>query len=245
MKQNLVEFVSFTDEAHLPRQKLWNKYKSVLQRRQQSRVRGQRNFRCSRALFEKQVHVLDRRFDPAHALYTPDRAALEGGEEDRDEGAIVAAPPRGVDAAGLDEDSTLARDYFDAALSLFACVSVPAKSGSVVPRIVFQVLAKSAKPILVKSIVTKPRHKTSWCLQLLVLREGAELQAGQMLSELSGLSRCRRRPRRCVGLHHQGRCMARADAEGTTHLTSPSRAVPPHALADLLVPILALRDALR
>ena len=35
------------------------------------------------------------------------------------------------------------------------------------------------------------------------------------------------------------------DAEGTTHLTSPSRAVPPHALADASVPILALRDALR
>ena len=65
MKQNLVEFVSLTDEAHLSRQQLWNKYKSVLQRRQQSRVRGQRNFRCSRALFEKQVYVLDRRFDPS------------------------------------------------------------------------------------------------------------------------------------------------------------------------------------
>ena len=35
------------------------------------------------------------------------------------------------------------------------------------------------------------------------------------------------------------------DAEGTTHLTSPSLAVPPHALADASVPILALRDALR
>ena len=35
------------------------------------------------------------------------------------------------------------------------------------------------------------------------------------------------------------------DAEGTTHLTSPSRAVPPHALADAPVPIFALRDALR
>ena len=35
------------------------------------------------------------------------------------------------------------------------------------------------------------------------------------------------------------------DAEGTTHLTSPSRAVPPHALADRSEPILALRDALR
>ena len=45
MKQNLVEFVSATDEAHLSRQQLWNKYKSVLHRRQQSRVRGQRNFR--------------------------------------------------------------------------------------------------------------------------------------------------------------------------------------------------------
>ena len=53
------------------------------------------------------------------------------------------------------------------------------------PWIVFQVLAKSAKPILVKTIATKPRHKTSWCLQLLELREGAELQAGQMPDELS------------------------------------------------------------
>ena len=100
MKQNLVEFVSLIDEAHLSRQQLWNKYKSVLQRREQSRVRGQRNFRCSRALFEKQVHVLDRRFDPdgEHsvvggdgplALFLLDRAALEGGEEDPDEGAIL------------------------------------------------------------------------------------------------------------------------------------------------------------
>ena len=54
MKQNLVEFVSLTDEAHLWRQQLWNTYKYVLQRRQQSRARGQRNFRCSQALFEKQ-----------------------------------------------------------------------------------------------------------------------------------------------------------------------------------------------
>ena len=92
------------------------------------------------------------------ALYRLDRAALEGGQEDPDESAIVAAPPRGVDAAGLDEDSTLARDYLDAALPWFAYVSVPAKSGSVVPWIVFQVLAKSAKPILVKTIATKPRH---------------------------------------------------------------------------------------
>ena len=53
-------------------------------------------------------------------------------------GAIVAAPPRGVDAAGLDEDSTFARDYLDGALPLFAYVSVPTKSGTVVPRIVFQ-----------------------------------------------------------------------------------------------------------
>ena len=54
MKQNLVEFVSLTEEAHLWRQQLWNTYKYVLQRRQQSRARGQRNFRCSQALFEKQ-----------------------------------------------------------------------------------------------------------------------------------------------------------------------------------------------
>ena len=110
MKQNLVEFVSLIDEAHLARQQLWNKYKFVLQRRQQSRVRGQRNFRCSRALLEKQVYVLDRHFDPdgEHSVVAgdgplascrPDRAALEGGEEDPDDGAIVAASPR-VDAAG-------------------------------------------------------------------------------------------------------------------------------------------------
>ena len=36
-----------------------------------------------------------------------------------------------------------------------------------------------------KTIATKPRHKTSWCLQLLELRERAELQAGQMPDELS------------------------------------------------------------
>ena len=152
MKQNLVEFVSLTDEAHLWR-RLWGTYKYVLQRRQQSRVCGQRHFRCSRALLEKQVYVLDSHFDATGRA----RGHLEGGQEDPDEGAIVAAPPRGVDAAGLD-DTTLARDHLDAALPWFAYVSVPAKSGSVVPWIVFQVLAKSAKPILVKTIATKPRH---------------------------------------------------------------------------------------
>ena len=94
--------------------------------------------------------------------------------------AIVAALPRGVDAAGLDEDSTLARGL------LRRCFAI-VRAGSVVPWIVFQVLAKSAKPILVKTIATKPRHKTSWCLQLLELREGTELQAGQMPDELSVL----------------------------------------------------------
>ena len=169
MKKNLVEFVSLTDEAHLWRQQLWNTNKYVLQRRKQSRARGQRNFRCSRALFEKQVYVLDTHFDTDGelsvvagdgplALYRLDRAALEGGQEDPDESAIVAAPPRGVDAAGFDEDSTLARDYLDGALPWFVYVSVPAKSGSVAPWIVCQVLAKSAKPILVKTIATKPRH---------------------------------------------------------------------------------------
>ena len=59
------------------------------------------------------------------------------------------------------------------------------KSGSVVSWIVFRVLAKSAKPILVKTIATKPRHMTSWCLQLLEFPEGTELQAGQMPDELS------------------------------------------------------------
>ena len=148
---------SLTDEAHLSRQQLWNKYKSVLQRRQQSRVHGQRNFRCNRALFEKQVYVLDRRFDPdgEHsvvasdgplALHRPDRAALEGGQEDPDEGVPSLQIPLAASAAGLDEDSTLARDYADAALQLFAFVSVPTKSGSVVLWIVFLVLAKSAKP---------------------------------------------------------------------------------------------------
>ena len=46
-----------------------------------------------------QSYVLDRRFDPdgersVVAGYRPDRAALVGGQEDPDEGAIVAAPPR-------------------------------------------------------------------------------------------------------------------------------------------------------
>ena len=186
MKQNLVEFVSLTDQAHLSRQQMWNRYTPVVHRRQQSRVRGKRNFRCSRALFGEQVYVLDRHIpDGEHAvvagdgllaLYWPDRATFEGGQEDPDEGAIAAALLRGVDAAGLDEeDSTLARDYLDAALPLFAC--------SVVPWIVFQVLVKSAKPILVKTFATKPRHETSWRLQLLEIREGADRQAGQMPDE--------------------------------------------------------------
>ena len=140
MKQNLDEFVSLIDEAHLSRQQLWNKYMSVLQRRRQSRVRAQRNFRCSRALFEKQVSVLDRRFDPdgEHsvvagdgplALCRPDRASKVAKRILR----RVPCPLRGVEAAGLDEDSTSARDYLDAALPLFAYVSVPAKSGSGLP----------------------------------------------------------------------------------------------------------------
>ena len=46
-------------------------------------------------------------------------------------------------------------------------------------------LDRLPRPILVKTTATKPRHKTSWCVQLLELRAGAELQAGQMPDELS------------------------------------------------------------
>ena len=86
MKQNLVEFVSATDEAHLSRQQLWNKYKSVLHRRQQSRVLDRR------ASTPGGEHSAVAGNGPL-ALYMPDRAVLEGGQEDPDEGAIVADPP--------------------------------------------------------------------------------------------------------------------------------------------------------
>ena len=132
MKQNLVEFVSLTDEAHLSSQHLWNKYTSVLQRREQSRVRGQRNFRCSRALFEKQVYVLDSRFDPddeqsAAAGDGPCFGLIEQLSKVAKRILMRILLSASTQPAWT-EDSTLARDCSDAALPLFACVSVPAKT---------------------------------------------------------------------------------------------------------------------
>ena len=85
------------------------------------------------------------------------------------------------------------------------------KNGSVVPWIVFQVLAKSAKPVLVKTIAANPRHKTSWCWQLLELREGAELQAGQ-LPDLSVFSVADAGNVDVLDYINMEFCLARADA---------------------------------
>ena len=108
MKQNFVEFVSLTDEAHLLRQQLWKIFKSVLQRRQQSCVRGQRHFRCSRALFEKQVHA----GDGPLALCRLDQLSKVAKR------ILMRVPLLQISLAASmqrawTEDSTLAKDYLD------------------------------------------------------------------------------------------------------------------------------------
>ena len=145
----------------MSRQQLWNKYKSVFQRRQQSRVRGQRNFRCCRALFEKQIYVLERRFDPEGehsvvagdsplALCRPDRAR-EGGQEDPDEGAIIADLPHGVWTRSQQwpETSCTLPCHCPRTCRCPRKVALLCLGGEV------------GQALLVKTIATEPRHKTS------------------------------------------------------------------------------------
>ena len=79
MKQNLVESVRLTGEAHLSPQQLWNTYKSVAETPAISRPWPTKLSLQSSPLRKGDLHSPVAGDGPL-ALKRPDRAALEGGE---------------------------------------------------------------------------------------------------------------------------------------------------------------------
>ena len=250
VQQNLADAQRLAAETGADMQKLWNKWKSVIQTSKRS---ANRNSKIRHHVFYDQLYRMSSMKEFGSHLAEAGGAPGVDGEDDDDdvvadeeETPAVAELPGGTFTSSLNE-------FLDDACAAHSYITVPAAEGSDVALKCFQVLHKRRKHILPEGKTHRAVEQADeWCIQAMEIWRGHAAAVDSTRLDVFALCGPSNQLAAVLfGITAAQRSMVKvwtpeqSDLQGCISLQSPAPVCSRKMLNDKNIPVLCLADALQ